>query len=403
MTLQSECPTRRGQVTQARGMRIAAVDTILLSHRFPDEKAIVWSGGKLPGFTAGLVRITTDAGVSGLGESYAGFFAPEIMSTVVDFYRPLLLGQDPSDIGSLWRLCYTRSLYWGRYGINVSVLSAIESALWDLCGKAVELPVHRLLGGARHESLPIYASGGMDNTDEEFASEQRQHLTDGYRASKIRIGHGLREDTHKVALARQVLGPDVGLAVDAVQGSNPAPWTSDQAIEVAEAIEEYNLLWLEEPCAAFDVDGYWRCREALRIPIAGGETATTAEQLIGLIENDCFDIAQPDATHIGGILQVAKVAEVARRRGIALAMHVWGCGAGMMANYHAGFVADACAWLEHPTVGNPMRDALLLEPLEITDGRVAPPSAPGLGVRLTEEIEERFAYIAGTRYRFGEG
>lgn len=390
-----------GAVRGARGMRIVAIDTVLLSHRFPEGAALVWSGGTLPGFTAGLVRITTDDGIVGLGESYAGFHAPEVMAAIVDFYRPLLLKRDPSDIKALWQLCYTRSLYWGRTGINVSVLSAIESALWDLCGKALNTPVHALLGGAQHESIRMYASGGMDQTDEKLTAEQRRHVASGYRATKIRIGHGPGDDEHKVALTRQAIGPAIALAADAVQGSNPQPWDAGTAIAVGRRLSKYDLAWFEEPCAADDVEGYRACRAALGIPIAGGETATTAKELITLIEEGCFDIAQPDAAHIGGLLQVLRVAGTAARRKVPLAMHVWGCGVGMLANYHSGFAAPTCEWLEHPAVNNPLRDALLAEPLSVVDGRVLPPASPGLGVRLTPEVEQEFAYVPGTQYRFG--
>jgi L-alanine-DL-glutamate epimerase-like enolase superfamily enzyme len=392
-----------GTVPEARGMRIASVETVLLSYAFPEGGGLVWSGGTLPGFTAGLVRLTTDDGLVGVGESYAGFFAPEVMSAIVDFYRPMLVGQDPSDIGALWQSCYTRSLYWGRTGINVSVLSAIESALWDLCGKAAGVPVHQLLGGAQHDSIRMYASGGMDQTDEELTVEQKLHVAQGYTASKIRIGHGADRDEHKVRVAREALGPGIALAADAVQGSNPAPWDAETAIEVGKRLEKYDLIWLEEPCAADDVEAHRAVRAAVNIPIAGGETSTTAQQIIDLIEQDCFGIAQPDATHIGGLLEVLRVAEVAAKREVPLAMHVWGCGIGMMANYHAGFASPTCEWLEHPAVGNPLRDALLAEPLTLVDGKILLPTAPGLGVSLTEEVEQQFAYVPGTRYRFGEG
>lgn len=388
-----------GRVQGLTGLRIASVETVLLSHK---GAPLRWSGGTLHGFTAGLVRITTDSGVYGLGESYAGFFAPEVMAAIVDFYRPILVGQDPSRIADLWALCYSRSLYWGRRGINVSVLSAIESALWDLCGKALGKPVHELLGGARRASLPLYASGGMDQTDDELTAEQRGYIRDGYRASKIRIGHDAATDEHKVAVASAALEGKVALAADAVQGSNPAPWDAQKAIAVGRLLEPYNLLWLEEPCAADDVEGYRLCRASLDMPIAGGETATTARHLAQLIEDDCFDIAQPDAAHLGGILEVVKIGIVARDRGVALAMHVWGCGASMMSNYHAGFATDTCAWLEHPTVANPLRDLLLVEPLRLVDGAIRPPTAPGLGIDLPPEVEEQYRYQPGVGYRFGE-
>lgn len=388
-----------GRVSGVQGLRITAVETVLLSHQ---GEPLRWSGGTLRGFTAGLVRITTDAGIYGLGESYAGFFAPEVMASIVDFYRPLLIGRDPSAIAELWETCYSRSLYWGRRGINVSVLSAIESALWDLCGKAAGRPVHELLGGARSIALPIYASGGMDQSDEDLTSEQEGYARDGYRASKIRIGHDVEADRHKVEIARRALGPGLALAADAVQGSNPDPWSAETAVAVGRALEPFDLLWLEEPCAADDVEGYRLCRQSLSMPIAGGETATTSRHLISLIEDDCFDIAQPDAAHLGGILEVVKVGVAAQKRDVALAMHVWGCGVGMMANYHAGFATDTCAWLEFPTVANPLRDLLLVEPLGVVDGAIAPPAAPGLGVDLSPEVEHAYAYKPGGGYRFGE-
>jgi D-arabinonate dehydratase/D-galactarolactone cycloisomerase len=391
-----------GRVSDARGLVIEDVEVILLSHRVPDDRPLAWSGGLLPGVTAGLVRVRTTDGLTGLGETYAGQFAPEVVQELVNYYRPLIVGQDASDITGIWQRCYTRTLYWGRSGISVSVLSAIESALWDLVGKALGTPVHRLLGGRGRDRIDTYASGGMDAPDDELAGEQRHYVEAGYRASKIRIGASEESDLHKTSIARSALGPDVRLAVDAVQGSNPNPWDAATAIRVGRRLEACDLLWYEEPCAADDLDGYVKCRRALNVPIAGGETRTTAKEFVPLFEAGAVDVVQPDAAHIGGILEAVKVTQLAAAAGVQIAMHAWSSGVGVMANAHVAFGAEACHWMEYPTVGNPLVEGLMRQPLRIVDGQLSAPEGPGLGVDIPPDLEERHRYRPSSHYEFQE-
>lgn len=398
----SESVDRLGLVDAARGMTITAVEPVLLSHRFPPGEELAWSGGVLPGVTAALVRIRTADGLEGLGETYAGTFAPEVVRELVRFYGPLLLGEDPSRISFLWKKCYSRSLYWGRTGINVSVLSAIESALWDLCGKAAGVPVHRLLGDPGRTEMRLYASGGMDASDDDLAAEQAAHVAGGFLASKIRIGRSAEADVHKAEVASAALGPGIRLAVDAVQGSNPQPWSSETAIVVGRGLERFDLLWYEEPCAADDIEGHLACRRALDIPIAGGETLTTAAQFVPLLEAGAVDVVQPDAAHIGGILEALKVALFAETRGIATAMHVWSSGAGFLANAQVAFAAPGCAWLEFPAIRNPLVAALQAMPVVMENGALPSPGLPGLGVVLSPETERAYAFEPDNHYHFEE-
>lgn len=279
------------------------------------------------------------------------------------------------------------------------VLSGLECAMWDLCGKALGVPAYRLLGGLAHDRLPRYASGGMDvGGVDSLLGEQRRLVDDGFLATKIRIGRDAESDFEKAASVRAVIGDKVGMAVDAVQGSNTEPWSAAQAIEVGRRLEPLGILWFEEPCTHGDVAGYAACRRALNIPIAGGETCATLEEFMPLFEAGALDIAQPDAAQTGGMLEVRKVGAAAARHGVNLAVHAWGSAPSVMANYHAGFATPNCAWLEYPLHGSPLVTELMVEPLRVIDGHVLPPTAPGLGVVLTPELEARYPYRPGHHY-----
>lgn len=391
-----------GDIVGARGTRIASVRPVLLSHRYPPDDAQAWSGGQLLGITAALVEITTDAGVHGVGETYAGCFAPEVVRAIVQYHAETLIGQDPSQIDALIGGCRSRTLYWGRSGVAIAVLSAIEAALWDVCGKLTGKPVIDLLGGARHDGLPRYSSGGMGSDLDRLRTEASGAREVGFRALKIRTGVSPAADRAKAVVAREALGADVGLAVDAVQGSNPNPWSAAEAIAAGELLEDIKPIWFEEPCAAWDVAGYAACRRALDIPIAGGETLTTLTEVEALLAADGIDILQPDASWLGGLVPTLRAAEMADAAGVQVAVHAWGSGGSLMANYHAAFAMSNCSWLEYPSQPNPLIEGLMAEPLRIEDGLVLPPRLPGLGLILTPELEAAFPFRRENTYQFEE-
>ncbi len=377
-------------------MKITKVEGILLSVPLPPEHVVRWSGGEMAIAHAALVQVHTDDGLTGLGDTYAGgWFYPQAAKALLEHFEPLLVGEDPFDVGRIAHGLWAKSLYWGRVGAAVNAISAIENALWDLVGKAHGVPVWQLLGSLAHRTLPLYASGGLEKPREQTVAELRGYVRAGFRAVKIRVSTDLERAVEKVRLCRETLGRKVQLMVDAVMGSHPEPWSAKDAIRFARAIEPYDVAWLEEPCAAWDLEGHAAVRRATTIPVAAGETSYGLQEYRRFFDAGALDIVQPDACTSGGMLECTKIAALASAHAVRVAPHAWGSAATVMANLHWAFTRPSVFIHEYPTWGFPLRDELLVEPLVIRDGMVAPPTAPGLGVQLMPEIRERYPWRGG--------
>lgn len=347
--------------------------------------------------SASLLRIHTDCGIEGVGDTYGGgWFYPEASQAMVRHFESLLLGEDPRDVLRLTRRLTASCKYWGRVGASINAISAIENALWDIAGKAAGLPVWKLVGGLAHDRLPFYASAGLELPRDLEAEEMKGYVADGVRGVKIRVSTDLDTAIAKVARCRALLGPDIDLMVDAVMGSHPDPWDAKRAIAFARAIEPHRVTWLEEPCAADDYDGMVEVRVASSIPISGGETLFGLAEFGHLIRNRCVDIVQPDACTSGGIVECQRIAAAAALHGLQVVPHAWGSAATVMANLHWAFATPNVRLQEYPTWGFPLRDALMTEPLQIRDGCILPPTAPGLGVTLSDEIVACYPWAGGT-------
>lgn len=377
-------------------MRITRVEGVLLSAELAPEHVVRWSGGQMEIANSALVVIHTDEGITGLGDTYAGgWFYPKAAKALVEHFEPLLVGRDPRDPAKLAREIWRKSLYWGRVGAGANAVSAIENALWDIAGKAAGVPCWKLLGGCVHDRLMLYASAGLEKEPDEVVAEMNTHRENGFRAVKIRVATDLDRAIEKVRLCREALGPDIVLMVDAVMGSHPEPWDAKTAIRFADAIEAYNVTWLEEPCAGDDYAGYAEVRAVSRIPISGGETSYGLGEFMHFLRNGSLDIVQPDACTSGGIVECKRISSTAEAHGVRVAPHAWGSSATVAANLHWALTEPAVFVQEYPAWGYPLTDALFATPLQIEDGYVLPPEAPGLGVELTEEHRKRFAFREG--------
>lgn len=358
--------------------------------------AVRWAGGDATFMTHTLVRIHTHDGLDGLGELYAGgLWVPRASAELLTYFGSLIIGMELNDLEQVERVVqrmHSAAQYWGRSGLPVEAISAIEVACLDLLGKREGVPVVDLLG-AKHERLPVYASGGLAGTDDELRAELDRHVKAGYGRIKMRVGWGPDVDVNRVRVAREHLGDDIGLAVDAVKGHDPNPWTADQALELIRELQAFGLDWFEEPCAAEDIEGYARVRKAGRIPVSGGESTARLRGFERFVAAGALDILQPDSVVCGGILEMLKIDELAVSRGLRIAPHSWGSPVVLAANYHAGFAMQSCFTLERPVYKDELNDRLWVERPELgPDGMYARPTAPGLGIELSDDVIKEFAY-----------
>jgi L-alanine-DL-glutamate epimerase-like enolase superfamily enzyme len=404
-------------------MRVTRVRTVLVTAPWTGDP--FWVQGEAFERTAALVFVETDEGVTGLGEAIMGYFHAEVVPPLVDFYGALLvdLRLDPRQPEAAWRELYQRSLWWGRVGLGLSVLSGVEMALWDIAGKAAGRPVHELIGGPAHDRLPLYASGGTGTWPVERTVDQaRQYISLGFRGIKLGTGMDLRpggyttqpsappygtwyagstaqriaDERAKFGALREALGPDVELATDSHAVQVREPWSRSTALGLARALEEFDLLFYEEPLRYDDPDGYAQLRRATRTPIAGGECLTGAAEFRDWLDRGAFDFVQPDATHVGGVGACRDVARLAEARGVGLIVHTGAAiGPGFLANLHVAFASPNSHFVEYALAPDNVRAELLTEPVVLDNGFMKRPSAPGLGVALPEDFEARYPYRAG--------
>jgi L-alanine-DL-glutamate epimerase-like enolase superfamily enzyme len=362
--------------------------------------------------SAAFIEVVT-AGPVGIGETYAGYFCPEAVPAIVEFFKPILVGQTVDDIPGLWGRMYQCGNFWCRVGLGTAVLSGIEAALWDLKGKLLGLPVHALLGGCRHERLPCYATGGPSNYPKERLARKIDHYFSlGFRG--LKVGAGSHEagagwhlpqapgeaadfEADKLAFMRAHTGPGAWLMMDAHMGNSAGgTWGLETACAVARALEPFNLFFFEEPLHYTDPWGYAELCRRTSVPIAGGECLTAAYEWRVFADQDCFDIGQPDASFTGGLGEFLTVARMMAERGRKVATHAWGAGASLMQNVHAGFAAANTCILEIAPDYAGLHSEVIDGGFVMKDGYALAPDRPGLGVVLTDEIRRKYPFKPGS-------
>lgn len=391
-------------------MKITAVTTTLLTGPSTNDR-FLREARRLR--SAAFIEIHTDTGLTGIGETYAGYFCPEVVPSIVDFFAPILIGQGVEDIDELWRRMMHCGAFWCRVGLGTSVLNGIEAALWDLKGKQAGLPVYALLGGAKHERLLAYATGGPANYPlARLAEKADYYLSLGFRGFKVATGSYSPEEGWytpatpdeaanfegaKVDFLRRHCGADVALMLDGHMGNSVGKsWTLDIAAAALRALEPYDLFFFEEPLPYTDPWGYAElCRETT-VPIAGGECLTALYEWRVFIERDAFDIGQPDASYLGGLSEFLRIAAQLDARGRGVATHAWGAAGSLMQNVHGGFAATNTRILEVPPDYAGLHRDLLAGSFVLRDGYVLPPDRPGLGIILTDEIKARYPFVPGS-------
>jgi D-galactarolactone cycloisomerase len=350
-------------------MKITGIKTYVLQQLI-DDNAFGWSQRVTNRRQAIICKVSTDEDIQGVGEAfYFGGPAKIAADIITDVYGPLLMDKDPLDTNVIWDCLYNWTRDQGMKGVTISALSAIDIALWDIKGKALGLPVFKLLGGAYRNKARAYATGlyepqNVPDVTRALVNEALGYKEEGFSGMKLKIGYGIEKDVGYVQAIREAIGDDIYLMVDANHAYN-----SSEAIEPSRKIEQFDIHWFEEPVPPEDLDGYCEIRKKSKILIAGGFT------------------------------EMMKITAMASAANIPLIPHVWGTNVGLAASlqFFAGlphfperrFPAEP--FFEYDRSPHPFREEVTLEKFVLKDGYLDIPDRPGLGVSLDLKYLEKHA------------
>ncbi|MFE5309589.1 mandelate racemase/muconate lactonizing enzyme family protein [Isoptericola sp. NPDC056605] len=380
-------------------LRIASVEAIPMlapfSRLYPDGDVPGWllrpaaSHRTLErkGQYSTLVRIRTDDGLEGVGECY-GLPAPKVTAQIVhDIIEPLLLGEDAHAVDRLWSKVYSSMSGGGQVrGYYLEAMSGIDLALWDLRGKALGLPVHRLLGGPHRERIDVYASPvPMLDEPAESAEYALGFVAAGFDALKLKLGRGAAVDVAHAAAVREAIGPDRQLLVDL-----NCAYTADVATDVTRRLVDLGITWIEEPVAVDDVAGYRRIRSSLPVSLVNGETLFTRWDFREFLVAGAVDVVMPNLARAGGITESRKIAALCETFHVDIAPHGVGSAVGLAAALQLSAAVPNFRIYEYNRLPNPLRDALATEPFDFSGGSLGVPTGPGLGISLDWSAVEEF-------------
>jgi len=341
-----------------------------------------------------IVEIFTNDGHVGIGNAA---LSPQIAKQIIDLHlKPLVIGQDPWDIERLWQLMYRKTIAFGRKGISMVAISAVDLALWDLIAKSAKEPVFRMLGGRTKARIPVYASRLYSGELKQLAAEANRYKSEGYRAMKLRFGwgpadsgQGMRRNVELVRTVRETVGEEIDVMADAYMG-----WTLDYAKRMLPLLEPFHLRWLEEPVIPDDIHAYAELKAYGRIPIAGGEHEFTVYGFKDLLEARAVDYIQFDTNRVGGLTQARKIAALAEAHSVPVIPH-----AGQMHNYHLVMSSFNSPLAEYfPVVDVEVGNELFWyifdgEPKAVNGSVDLDDNAPGLGLTINESGLEEFEVI----------
>lgn len=338
-----------------------------------------------------LITVHTDEGVVGIGSVFS---SEALVLAALEVLKPICLGDDPREPDKVSQTLHENTFWLGRGGAITHTISGIDIALWDILGHVTGLPVGVLLGGRYRETVRPYASLLIDDPTV-LADSLRSLASLGFTAFKVGWGHFGRGsapvDELTVSAAREAVGPDALLAVDA--GGSDAFWSKGfkWAVRTADMLADYDIAWFEEALRPDDIDGYIALRGASRVPIAGGEVFTRRQDFVRYLSAGAFDIIQPDTTKAGGISESRRVAWLAEAFNTRFIPHGWNTAVGLAADLHLASSLPGTDLVEYKT-GSPYIDDLAIDRFGLDEhGMLAVPTGPGLGLRLDADTLARFA------------
>jgi L-alanine-DL-glutamate epimerase-like enolase superfamily enzyme len=359
-------------------MKITDIQAIPLSIPLKETPPVSTSG-KASGYHV-LVKVFTDEGIVGYGEAWR--LTPGAMCMFIEeALKPQLIGKNPMQVERLWDLMYSATFLYGRKGFALHAISGVEIALWDIIGKARNLPVYEMIGGLCRDRIKAYASLPRYRTPEDVSLAARRCVEEGYSSLKIH-----QNDLESVKAVRRAVGPELVLMLD-VNGA----WTPRQAVENSKVLKEYGYLWLEEPISPMDdYDGLAYVKDKSEVLIASGENEYTLQGFKEMITKRAVDVIQPDATKSGGIWVCRKIFALAEAWNVGVATHSYFFGPGIAATIHLGLSHTRSEYVEMHAL--PLEASFIQPPLRPEKGYITVPAKPGLGIEIDEDVVRRYPY-----------
>ncbi len=341
-----------------------------------------------------IIMVETDEGITGYGEVDT---APYVGKAVVDAYmshgtcyglREVVVGADPFDYEQIWNDMWAKTYYYGRTGPVIHAMSGIDMAIWDIMGKAVGRPVHKLLGGSYADKVRAYASVLMPATGDEVRKIVEKYCSQGYTAIKLGwgpLGYDVHFDIELIKTARKAAGDKVEIMIDIGKR-----YRLKESIYVANVLEQLNIYWLEEPLPAEDYVGYKRLTESTTMRIATGEEESGRLAFARLINETHIDVIQPDMSRCGGLTEAKKIATLAADQHILCVPHAFKTGVLVAASIHFIAAIPHAPFLEFSVTESSIRKELLANPFVQKNGFVEVPQKPGLGIELNPEVIRKY-------------
>ena len=378
-------------------LKIVEVTAYPTSFPVPEEHRLTLGIGRVVKRDAVVVKVATDGGIVGWGESHHARCPGAVAHLVNTSLRQIVIGRDAADVVGVWQAIYARQLAsHGMFSGCAMAMSGIDQALWDIRGKSVGWPLYRLLGGTS-KPVPAYA-GGVSlgyQAPQSLVEEAHPYVDLGYRALKLRLGDSPARDIERVEAVRKAFGSELEILTDA----NAAYGLAD-ARQVMPALEANRVGWLEEPFPAHDYRSYREAKAFSRTPLAAGENHYTRFEFDRVIGEGVITILQPDLSKTGGITEALRVAAMASAHKLPIHPHTSMTGLNMAASIHFLAAIDNGGYFEADiSKANLFRDELTSPPYEIgRDGCVRPLERPGIGVEVNEEFLRKHPVIEGSSY-----
>lgn len=370
-------------------MKITDVEAIIV--RAADQVTLIGDGTQ----DTVIIVVHTDEGIDGVAEVDS---APYVVKSIIDMpashmacqgLKDLIVGEDPFDVEKIWNKMYEFAYYHGRAAAVIHAMSGIDNAIWDIMGKAVGKPVHKLLGGAYQTEIPAYISILMPDTVDEVKRLVDYHMKENYLGIKFGwggLGNNFEKDCELVRAAREALGPDKKLMIDIAM-----EWKDYKvALKNCKAFEEYDVFWVEEPFRVERDKDFTKLRNAVNLNITAGEELFHFDEFKKYIDNGCVDILQPDISRCGGLTVARKIRDYAYNAGIPIVPHNF--KSGLLLSGTMQFIATLpnALFLEYCGQETTLSRGLIKEPIEVHNGMVTIPDRPGIGATIDWETVNKY-------------